>query len=94
MASSKQLAPSSTVPETSPIATKSVPASSTCLEIQVVTQTATKHTELTQTASPTRAPSKGQTASSQSTGDGIDDDTAQFEAVPRDPSAPSPPTNS
>ena len=76
MALSKQLAPSSTVPETSTVATESVPASSTGLETQAATQTATEHTELTQTATPARAPSEGQTALSESTDDGTDNDTA------------------
>ena len=88
MASSKQLAPSSIVPETLAIATETVLASSIGLETLAVTQTATEPTETTQTATPARAPSEGQTASLESTGDGTDDDTTQFEAVPRDSSAP------
>jgi hypothetical protein len=92
VASSEQLAPSSTVPETSATATESMPASSIGLETQAVTQTATDHTEPTQTPSLARAPLEGQTASSQSTDAGTDDDAAQFEAVPCDSPAPPPPT--
>ena len=47
VASSEQLAPSSTIPETSATATKFVPATSTGPETQTVTQTGTKHTEPT-----------------------------------------------
>jgi len=72
-------------------ATESVLDSSIGFETQAATQTTTEHTELTQTASPACAPSEGQTALSESTNDGKDDDTAQFEAVPRDSSAPPPP---
>ena len=71
-----------------------MPATSVGIETQVATQIATEHTKPTQTASPARAPSKGQTASLESTGDGTIDDTTQFEAVPRDSSAPSPPVDS
>jgi len=70
-----------------------MPASSIGLETQTTTQIATEHTEPTQTTSPARAPSEGQTTSSQSTSDRTDDDTTQFEAVPHDSSAPSPPAD-
>jgi hypothetical protein len=88
MASSEQLDPSSTILETLATATESVPASSIGFETQAATQTAIEHTEPTQTTSPARAPSEGQTTSSQSTRDGIDDDVAPFEVVPHDSSAP------
>jgi len=45
-----------------------------------------------QIATLARASSKGQSASSESMADGTDDDAAQFEAVPRDSSAPPPPS--
>ena len=92
--SSEQLAPSSTVLETSTTTTESVPASSLGLETPAVTQIATKPIELTQTATPARTPLEGQSASSESTGAGTNDDAAQFEAVPRDSSAPPPPSAS
>jgi len=55
VASSEQLTPSSTVPETSATATESVPASSAGLEQPAQPVIATKPTEPTQTASRARA---------------------------------------
>jgi hypothetical protein len=71
-----------------------VPASSTRLETPTVIQTATEPIEPAQTATPARAPSEGQSASSESTRDGTNDDPDLFEAVPRDSSAPPPPSAS
>jgi len=90
VASSEQLAPSSTVPETSATATESVPALSAGLE-----QPAQPLAPLaqTQTALPTRAASEGHSTSSTSTADGSDD-AAHFEAVLRDFTAPPPPPSS
>jgi len=90
VASSEQLAPSSTVPETSATATESVPASSAGLEQPV---TAPAPTEQTRTASPARAASEGHSTSSASTADSSDD-AARFEAVPRDSTASPPPSTS
>jgi hypothetical protein len=89
MASSKQLVQSSTVPETSATATESVLATFRGAETQVKTataqQTAIELIEPTQNASPARALSERQAASSALTGDVIDDDADQFEAVPLTP---------
>jgi len=89
MASSKQLVQSSTVPETSATATESVLATSRGAETQVETataqQTAIELIEPTQNASPARALSERQAASSALTGYVIDDDADQFEAVPLTP---------
>ena len=93
VASSEQLAPSSTVPETSATATESVPASSVGLEQPPQPVTASAPPEQTQTASPARAGSEGHSTSSDSTTDGSDD-AARFEAVPRDSTAPPPPPSS
>jgi len=90
MASSEQLAPSSTVPETSAIATESVPASSAGLEQPAQPVTAPEPTEQTRIASLAPAVSEGHSTSSESTADGSDD-AAQFQAVPRDSTAPPPP---
>ena len=91
--SSEQLAPSSTVPETSATATKSVPASSAGLEQLAQPVTAPAPTEQTRTALPARAASEGHSTSSASTADGSDD-AARFEAVPRDSTALSSPSTS
>jgi hypothetical protein len=93
VASSEQLAPSSTVPETSAIATESVRASSAGLEQLAQPVTVTAPPEKTQTASPAPAASEGHSTSSASTADGSDD-AARFEAVPRDSTAPPPPPSS
>ena len=93
VASSEQLAPSSTVPETSATATESVPTSSAGLEQPTQPVTAPAPTEPTQTASPACAALEGHSTSSDSTADGSDD-TAQFQAVPRDSTAPPPPPSS
>jgi len=77
VASSEQLAPSSTVPETSATATESVPASSAGLEQPAHPVTASAPTELTQTTSPARVASEGHSTSSDSTAD-RSDDAAQF----------------
>jgi len=92
VASSEQLAPSSTVPETSATATESVPASSAGLEQPAQPVTASAPLEQTQTASPAPAASESH-SSSASTADGSDD-AACFEAVPRDSTAPPPPPSS
>ena len=89
MASSEQLAPSSTVPETSATATESVPASSVGLEEPTQLVTALEPAEQTRTTSPVRVASEGHSTSSKSTADGSDD-AAQFQAVPRDSTAPPP----
>jgi len=91
VASSEQLAPSSTMPETSATATESVPASSAGLEQPPQPVTASEPVEPTQTASPARAASEGHSISSHSTADGSDDE-ARFQAVPRDSTAPPPST--
>ena len=93
VASSEQLAPSSTVLETSAIATESVPASSVGLEPPAQTVIATEPIEQTRTVSPVPAASEGHSTSSESTADGLDD-AAQFQAVPRDSTAPPPPPSS
>jgi len=93
VASSEQLAPSSTMRETSATATESVPASSAVLEQPTQPVTATAPPEQTQTASPAPAASEGHSTSSASTADGSDD-AARFEAVPRDSTAPPPPPSS
>ena len=85
VASSEQLAPSSTVPETSATVTESMPASSAGLEQPTQPVTASEPTQPTQTASPARAASEGHSTSSES------DDAAQFQAVPRDSTALPPP---
>ena len=71
--SSEQLAPSSTVPEKSATATKSLPASSAGLEQLPQPVTAAEPAEPTQTASPARAASEGHSISSDSMADGSDD---------------------
>jgi len=93
VASSEQLAPSSTVPETTATATESVPASSAGLEQPAQPVTAPTPTEQTRTASPARAVLEGHSTSSASTADSSDD-AARFEAVPRDSTAPPPPSTS
>jgi len=93
VASSEQLAPSSTVPEMSATATESVPASSAGLEQPAQPVTVSAPPEQTQTTSPVRAASEGHSTSSASTADGLDD-AARFEAVPRDSTAPPPPPTS
>ena len=93
VASFEQLAPSSTMPETSATATESVPASLAGLEQPAQAVTASAPTDPTQTASPARAASEGHCTSSASTADGLDDAT-RFEAVPRDSTAPLPPPSS
>ena len=90
VASSEQLAPSSTVPETSATTTESVSASSAGLEPLAQPVTAPEPSEQTRTASPARAASKGHSTSSESTADGSDD-ASQFEVVPRDSIAAPPP---
>jgi len=89
VASSEQLVPSSTVLETSATATESMPASSARLEPPAQLVTASEPPEQTQTASPVRAASEGYSTSSESTADGPDN-AAQFQAVPRDSTAPPP----
>ncbi|XP_021303818.1 lysine-rich arabinogalactan protein 17-like [Sorghum bicolor] len=91
--SSKQLAPSSTVPETSPTATEFVPASSAGLEQPAQPVIAPAPTEQTRTASPARAASEGHSTSSASTADSSND-AARFKAVPRDSTASPPPPTS
>jgi len=93
VASSEQLAPSSTVPETSATATESVPALSAGLEQPPQPMTASAPPEPTQTTSPARAASEGQSISSDSMADGSDD-AERFQAVPRDSTAPPPPSSS
>jgi len=93
VASSEQLAPFSTVPETSATATESVPASSAGLEQPAQPVTASEPIEPTQTASPAHAASEGHSISSDSTANGSDN-AAQFQAVPRDSTAPPPPLSS
>jgi len=93
VASSQQLAPSSTMPETSATATESVPASSAGLEQPTQPVTATEPAEPTQTASPARAALEGHSISSESTADGSDD-AAHFQAMPRDSTALPPPPSS
>jgi len=66
VASSEQLAPSSTMPKMSATATESVPASSAGLEQPAQPVTASEPTEPTQTASPARAASEGHSTSSES----------------------------
>ena len=63
MASSEQLAPSSTVPETSATATTSVPASSVGLEQAAQPVIAIEPTEQTRTASPAPTVSEGHSMS-------------------------------
>jgi len=77
VASSEQLAPSSTVLETSATATESVPASSVGLVLPAQTVTTTEPTEQTRIASPAPAVSEGHSTSSESTANGFDD-AAQF----------------
>ena len=91
VASSEQLAPSSTMPETSATATESVPASSAGLEQPAQPVTALAPPE--QTASPAPVASEGHSTSSASTADGSDD-AVRFEAVPRDSTSPPPPLSS
>jgi len=92
VASSEQLPPSSTVPETTATATESVPASSAGLEQSAQPVTAPAPHEQTRTATPARAASAGHSTSSTSTAESSDD-AARFEAVPRDSTAsPPPPT--
>jgi len=93
VASSEQLAPSSTVPETSATVTEFMPASSGGLEKPAQLVTAPAPLEQTQTTSPARPASEGHSTSSASTADGSDD-AARFEAVPRDSPAPPPPSSS
>jgi len=93
VASSEQLAPSSTVLETSATATESVPASSAGLEQPAQPVTASAPIEQTWTASPACAASDGHSTSSASTVDGSDD-AARFEVVPRDSTASPPPPTS
>jgi len=93
VALSEQLAPSSTVPETTATATESVPTSSAGLEQPAQPVTAPAPTEQTRTASPARAALEGHSTSSASTADGSDD-AARFEAVPRDSTASPPPPTS
>ena len=93
VASSEQLAPSSTVPETSATATESVPASSAGLEQPAQPVIASEPAEPTQTASPVRAASEGHSVSSDSTADGSDD-AERFQAMLRDSTAPPPPPSS
>jgi len=93
VASSEQLAPSSTVPETSATAIESVPASSAGLEQPAQPVMAPAPSEQTRTASPAHAASEGHSTSSASTADGSDD-AARFEAVPRDSTPPPPPPSS
>ena len=93
VASSEQLAPSSTVPETSATATKSVPASSVGLEQPAQPVIASEPVEPTQTASPVRAASEGYSTSSESTADGSDD-AAQFQPMLRVSTALPPPPSS
>ena len=93
VASSEQLAPSSTVPETSATMTESVPASSAGLEQPAQPVTASALPEQTRTASPAPVASEGHSTSSASMADGSDD-AARFEAVPRDSTAPPPPPSS
>ena len=93
VASFEPLAQSSTVPETSAIATESVPASSAGLEQPPQSVTVSAPLEETQTALPAPAASEGHSTSSASTADGSDD-AARFEAVPRDSTAPPPPPSS
>jgi len=93
VASSEQLAPSSTMPETSATATESVPASLVGLEQPAQPVTASAPPEQTQTALPACAASEGHSTSSASTADGSDD-AARFEAVPREFTAPPPPLSS
>ena len=93
VASSEQLSPSSTMPETSAIATESVPASSAGLEQPAQPVTASAPPEQTQTASPAPVASEDHSTSSASTADGSDD-AAHFETVPRDFTAPPPPPSS
>jgi len=93
VASSEQLAPSSTVLETSAIATESVPASSARLEQPPQPMIDLDPAEPTQTASPAHAASEGHSISSNSTTDGSDD-VARFQVVPRDSTAPPPPLSS
>jgi len=93
VASSEQLAPSSTVLETSATMTESVPASSAGLEQPTQPVIASAPLEQTQTALPTRAASEGHSTSSASTADGSED-AARFEAVLRDSTAPPPPPSS
>ena len=69
VASFEQLAPSSTVSETSATATESVLASSAGLEQPPQPVTASEPAEPTQTASPARAASEGHSISSDSTVD-------------------------
>ena len=93
VASSEQLAPSSTVPETIATATESVPASSTGLEQPAQLVTAPTPAEQTRTALPAPAASEGHSTSSALTADSSDD-AARFEAVPRDSTASPPPPTS
>ena len=93
VASSEQLAPSSTVLEISATATESVPASSVGLEPPAQPVIATEPTEQTRTASLAPAVSEGHSTSSESLADGSDD-AAQFQAVLRDSTAPPPPPSS
>ena len=93
VASSEQLAPSSTVLDPSATTTESVPASSVGLEQPAQPVSAIEPVELTQTASPARAVSEGHSTSSDSTADGSND-AAHFQAVPRDSTAPPPPPSS
>jgi len=90
IASFEQLAPSSTVPETSATATESVPASLAGLEQPPQLVKASVPLEQTQTASPAPVASEGYSTSSASTADGSDV-AVRFEAVPRDSTAPPPP---
>jgi len=87
VASSEQLGPSSTVPETSATATESVPASSAGLEQPPQPVTTSAPPEQTQNVSSAPAASEGHSSSSASTADGSDD-AARFEAVLRDSTAP------
>ena len=93
VASSEQFAPSSTVPETSATAIESVPASSVGLEPPTQLVIGSEPAEQTRKASPVRAASEGHSTSSESTADGSDD-AAQFQVVPRDSTAPPPPSSS
>jgi len=93
VASSEQLAPSSTVLETTATATESVPASSAGLEQPARPVTAAAPTEQTRTALPAPTASEGHSTSSASTADSSDD-AARFEAVPRDFTASPPPPTS
>jgi len=93
VASSEQLAPSSTLPETSATATESVPALSAGLEQPAQPVTASEPVEPTQTASRACAALEGHSVSSDSTADGSDD-AERFQAVPRDSTAPPSPPSS